>query len=81
MKNLKTQTALQHVGLWLKRKRGEAGYTQAQLAMVLGRSKSFVGAYERGGKVDIEQFVKIAQALNANPHELIQTLYSGDRRN
>jgi transcriptional regulator with XRE-family HTH domain len=81
MNNPTPQATHKQIGLWLKRKRGEAGYTQAQLAMKIGRSKSFVWAYEQSGKVEIEQFVRIAEALNANPHELIQTLYLGDRRN
>jgi len=78
MKNLK---ARKQTGLWLKSKREDAGLSQAQLAMMIGRSKSFVGRYEGGGRVEIGQFVKIAHVLKANPHELIQTLYLGDRRN
>ena len=78
---MKNPTAHNQIGLWLKRKRSEAGISQAQLAMTIGRSKSFVGRYEKGRRLEIEQFIRISQALNANPHEMVQTLYMSDMRN
>jgi len=73
---MKKPTANKQIGNWLKKKREEAGQSQAQLAMVIGRSKSFIGRYEGGGMLDSEEFVKIAHVLKANPHEIVERLDS-----
>lgn len=68
MKNTK---AHQKLGNWLKAKRLAAGLSQAQVAGLVGRHKTFVSKYESGRRLEVEMFVKICDAVKADPHEAI----------
>ena len=49
--------------------------TQTQLAEALGRPQSFVSKYENGERrLDIEEFLQIAEALQIDASGIIQTL-------
>jgi transcriptional regulator with XRE-family HTH domain len=68
------------IGEWLRAKRELAGLSQAQLAAVIGNTKSFVGRYEAGQRLDIIMFTKIALALNAKPCEAFESCIEGNRK-
>jgi transcriptional regulator with XRE-family HTH domain len=51
--------------------RQETGHTQAEVAKALGRPQSFVAKVENGERrVDVTEFVEIAQAMNIDPKKL-----------
>ena len=55
--------------------RERVGITQTQLADALRRPQSFVSKYETGERrLDVEEFLQIAEALQADAPRIIQTL-------
>jgi transcriptional regulator with XRE-family HTH domain len=55
--------------------RDNAGLTQQKLARRLGKPQSFVAKYERGERrLDVVEFVVIAQAIGANPVRILRAL-------
>lgn len=68
MKNAK---AHQRLGKWLKERRLAAGLSQAQVAGLVGRHKTFVSKYEAGRRLEVEMFVRICEAVKADPHEAV----------
>lgn len=53
----------------------KAGLTQTKLAEELGRPQSFVAKYENGERrIDVLEFVAIAQAIGADPVALLGDL-------
>ncbi|MFT5103868.1 MAG: transcriptional regulator with XRE-family HTH domain [Candidatus Latescibacterota bacterium] len=63
---------------WLTSKRMLEGVTQQQLSDVLAKPQSFVSKYENGERrLDLVETIDICNALNADPHELIDTLKKG----
>lgn len=55
--------------------RQKAGLTQNELADRLGKPQSFVAKYEGGERrIDVLEFVAIAQALEADPRKLFAAL-------
>lgn len=57
--------------------RKAAQLTQAQLSSKLARPQSYVSKYERGERrLDLIEFLEIAEALNFNPTEFIEKLAS-----
>jgi len=52
--------------------RKQARLTQRELADKLSKPQSFVSAYEAGQRrVDIIEMLRIADALSADPHEIL----------
>ena len=55
--------------------REEKGLSQRELAKKLKRIHTFVSKYERGERrLDVVEFLDIAKALGADPHEIIDQL-------
>ena len=55
--------------------RKKAGFTQQQLAEMLGRPQSFVAKYELGERrLDVIEFLKIVKIIGADPIKTIQSL-------
>jgi DNA-binding transcriptional regulator YiaG len=55
--------------------REEKGLSQRELAKKLKRIHTFVSKYERGERrLDVVEFLDIAKALGADPHEIINKL-------
>jgi len=55
--------------------RKDAGLTQQELAMRLGRPQSFVSKTERGERrLDVIEFLEVAQALNLDVPRFLDTL-------
>lgn len=53
----------------------KAGLTQSELAARLGKPQSFVAKYEGGERrIDVLEFLTIAQALEADPRKLFAVL-------
>ncbi len=58
--------------------RKSAGLTQAEVAARLGRTQSYVSKYEQGERrIDIIEFLEIAEAMKVNPETLIADLRRG----
>lgn len=58
--------------------RKDAGLTQTALAERLGRPQSFVAKYEGGERrIDVVEFIAIAHAIGADPHDLFGRLLDG----
>ena len=56
--------------------RKEAGLTQSELAARLGKPQSYISKAERGERrVDVVEFVDIAEAIGIQPAELIMRLH------
>ena len=56
--------------------RHNAGLTQAALGKKLNKPQSFVYKYENGERrLDLIEFLDIADVLEINPHEFIDKLY------
>lgn len=71
----------QHRGLIkiLTTRRNEAGLTQDDVARVLKRPQSFVSKYESGERrLDVIEFIEVAQALGADPTEVLKELVAVD---
>ncbi len=63
---------------WLSLKRLLAGITQQQLSEKLNRPQSFVSKYENGERrLDFIETIKICNALNLDPHELVDLINKG----
>lgn len=55
--------------------RKDAGLTQQQVADKLDRPQSFVAKYEGGERrLDVVEFLEIANLLDADPHNIIDTI-------
>jgi transcriptional regulator with XRE-family HTH domain len=55
--------------------RRSAGFSQAVLAIKLGRPQSFVSKYERGERrLDVVEFLDVCRALGVNPHDFLDRL-------
>lgn len=53
--------------------RKAAGLTQAQLARLVDKDQTFVSLIERGQRrVDVVEFIALANAMNANPVTLME---------
>lgn len=65
---------------WLTSKRMLEGITQQQLSETLNKPQSFVSKYEHGERrLDLIETINICNALNADPHELIDKLNKGKK--
>ena len=63
------------VGARLAAARQRANMTQQELARRLGKPQSFISAYEGGlRRVDLIEFLLIAQTLGADPHEILSEI-------
>ncbi|TGU88152.1 XRE family transcriptional regulator [Mesorhizobium sp. M00.F.Ca.ET.151.01.1.1] len=61
--------------------RKEAGITQAELGKRLGQRQTFVSKFELGERrLDVAEFVAVAKAIGADPHDIISKVESGMRR-
>lgn len=61
--------------LLLVEARQTAQLTQVELAKKLARPQSYVSKYERGERrLDVVEFIDVAQALNVDPLEFIANL-------
>ncbi len=59
----------------MREARRRAGLTQHELAGRLGKPQSFVAKYEGGERrLDVVEFVKVAQALGSDPARLMKRL-------
>ena len=47
---------------------------QTQLAESLGRRQNFVSAYETGRRIEVVEFLRIAEALGLDPKAVIEEL-------
>jgi transcriptional regulator with XRE-family HTH domain len=57
--------------------RKRTGLTQAEIADKLEKPQSFVSKYERGKRrLDIVEFLRIADALGVDPHYIITRVAS-----
>ena len=63
------------VGKNLAEVRERANMTQVELAKRLGKPQSFVSAYEQGQRrVDLLEFLRIIDALRADPRQVFATI-------
>ena len=63
------------VGKALADVRDRANVTQQELATRLGKPQSFVSAYERGQRrIDILEFLRITDALRADPRQIFSSI-------
>ena len=79
----KTITTQQHQRLreLLLEARRAAGMTQVQVAERLGKPQSFVAKYEAGERrLDIIEFLAVADALGIDPASVLGELRSGPTR-
>jgi transcriptional regulator with XRE-family HTH domain len=61
----------------LKEARASAGFTQADLAEILGRPQSFVAKYETGERmVNVVELMFILNSLGQSPEIFIKKLHS-----
>ena len=76
-KSLKSPEYARLIGL-LVAARKDAGIRQQALAEKLGRPQSFIAKYEGGERrIDVVEFVEIAQALGADPVRLFRDFVAG----
>ena len=66
--------AHQIVGHWLKGKREKVGLSKAEFGAIIGHRPSYISRYEAGQRLEVCDFVMIAKALNASPHDVISLL-------
>lgn len=65
----------------LVEQRKSAGLTQEELARRLRKPQSFVSKYENGQRrLDIVEFLAIANALDADPHPIVEKVRRGLKR-
>jgi len=65
----------EHFRTLLLAAREAAGLTQSEVAARVGQQQSFVAKYEGGERrLDVIEFVRVAKALNADPHEILRAL-------
>jgi transcriptional regulator with XRE-family HTH domain len=63
---------------WLSGKRLLLGITQQQLSEKLNKPQSFVSKYENGERrLDLIETIDICNALNSDPHELLNAINKG----
>ncbi len=63
-------------------KRKEAGMSQSDLAEALDRYQSVVAAIESGGRrVDVVEFLELAEVIGFDPHEIIREVVAISREN
>ena len=63
------------VGRHLAEARERANITQQELAKRLGKPQSFVSAYECGQRrIDILEFLRISEALRADPRQIFASI-------
>lgn len=61
----------------IKQRRKSIGLSQEALADLCGLHRTYIGGVERGERnITLETLVKIASALNAKPHELLDPGHS-----
>ena len=73
-KSLYTEKHQRLCNLLIKARR-KRGLTQEQVAKALGRPQSFVAKYEVGERrLDLLEFLEVADALRLNPARLIKLL-------
>lgn len=57
--------------------RKQAGITQTALANRLGRPQSFVSKFENGDRrIDMIEFLEICRSLDADPLEIVNTIWA-----
>lgn len=60
--------------------RKDAGITQVELGKRLGQRQTFVSKFELGERrLDVAEFIAVARAIGADPHDIIKTAESGMR--
>jgi ribosome-binding protein aMBF1 (putative translation factor) len=63
-------------------KRKEADMSQSDLAEALDRYQSVVAAIESGGRrVDVIEFLELAEVIGFDPHEIIREVAAISRKN
>jgi transcriptional regulator with XRE-family HTH domain len=68
----------EHFRFLLVETRKKAGLTQVEVAERLSRPQSFVCKYEQGERrLDVVEFIQVANALGIDPAKFIRTLTSG----
>ncbi len=76
MKSLRSPAHVRLLELLLAA-REKAGLTQQQLADRLGKPQSFISKYEGGERrIDVIEFIAIAEALNMDPSRAIRDVRS-----
>lgn len=66
-----------HLVAVLVEARQASGLTQAELAARVGKDQSFVSIIERGQRrVDVLEFVALAEAMEADPGQLFERMTS-----
>jgi len=85
MNTMKEQTKQGYLVLFgegLRDLRSNAGFSQEELAEKAGIDRSYLGAIERGEhNLALINIVKIADALNLHPHQLLEALTPKSGRN
>lgn len=65
----------------LTRAREETGMSQQEVAAALGKHQTFVSKVERGErKLDVIEFIDMAEVLNFDPHIIIKRLQTFKKR-
>lgn len=55
--------------------RQHKGFTQAEVALRLGKPQSFVSKYESGERrLDVIEFLEVCEALSISPHDILRTV-------
>jgi len=73
-KSLRTPRQQQLQDLLINLRKSKS-FTQAEIAQRLGRPQSFVAKYEGGERrLDVVEFIEVAQALEVDPCELLADL-------
>ena len=63
----------------LLNERIKAGLTQTEVGSRLGKPQSYVYKYEKGERrLDVIEFLDIADAIGFNPHNIIDKIYDGE---
>jgi transcriptional regulator with XRE-family HTH domain len=66
-------TAHRKFGEWMKETREALGMSQARFGQHVGKSQSFIAKTETGERrMDIIEFVTLAEALGTSPQKLFQ---------
>lgn len=66
----------QHFVRGLRAQREAAGLSQAELAQRVGGGQSFISKIERGERrLDVGEFVSVAQAIGVEPVQLFEDLF------
>lgn len=70
-----------HIGRRIGEVRDKAGWTQEDLASVLGRSVRYVQKLEKGQNITVHTLAKIAKGLKVDPGELLSVPRGTRRQN